>query len=285
MNNLTKKTKAIYRNYQVEKNSILNHPKMFEYLFNNPILPSDNLYRNYHSLPDETPAVYINHTQSEKIQLMFITGMKFMEELVYQYKLLKTNQLTVKVSNYLDKLGITHSIKWSFNHSSKYLNGAYAKPYQFKTDLKVDIFGCLFLKTKKEFTERMILFAVTFDENNYFLEYCLKQMNIHHLIIKSKNDVTHQVDSFIRKISKTKKHIAVNKPRITNRLQYSKEMTLFYQNYYYNHIVYKKYYEKNKNKNLEIPLEHSSHHQPDEESFIVSQELFNKLINDEYIIE
>lgn len=302
----------IYDAYEDDRKIILNHPKILEYLFAKPITKRDNLIDAIKTTDNIFSSIILSKNHANEIQLLFISALKSIEQYrklyIEYHKLTKTGSEIIfnkyipfrihsstifyRIMDILDELNICYIINWSFKRIDKYVNAALIKPYCFNLDIKIDFLGCVFVKTKDFLTQKMILFAIIYDNAkrfnkfDYLKEYYLRRMNIHLLRINSEMDLMLEIKKIIHKIKKNETYVLLNGLTIPHEIDVSSELKLFYQNYDYGHDIYMKYYDKKKYENIDVPDEPIDMNiysdTPCDNSVKINQDLYKKLVGSKY---
>lgn len=279
---------SIYEKSREEQHAMLNHPRILEYLFHRPLIKNNN---NTESYP-----ILLTSVESQEIQSLFITLMDYNEgyyKMYRQYSKLKNdpkvNSQSINnldknlplcdlslslnmqlITAILDKLNIDHVINWSFNYSEDHVNSTKIKPYSFDIDgdIRVDFFGCMFIKTKSILTKKMIMFAIEYDhmqkkitDRDHLKQYFLRKMNIHLLRLNNNCNMKAVIKKFLQKIRQCDNYIIINglaqrtinldSVCIDSKSTAKQIIDSFYSNYEYNHCIYLKYHDKYKKLDLD----------------------------------
>jgi hypothetical protein len=298
-----------YDSYQDYRYKILNHPKILEYLFRNPLIKRDNLVEVIEVTNDEFNPVKISDTQLVEIDTLFspayIKIMKYQNK--YNQYLLETNRninlikqlpmipLTspniMIISKILFKMKIDHVINWSFKIEDEHVSALKVKPYIFDQEFNLDFFGIIFIETENDMIHKMILFAIEYDQSSkkiriedHLKQYYLRQMNVHLLRLNNKLNLVSEIKKFISRIKKTKSYVIKNGLKLPLNLNVSDELSQFYENYEYNHKLFLKYYDKNKNDDLELESDtEDDEGKPGDEASVVSKEFVKSLVRKKVI--
>lgn len=270
INKIDTNLNKIYKQYTDERKAILNHSIMFQYLFRKPLCEKKDLITASNVLDTETYFLRLNDEQYKLIDGLFLlsgssfenyyktcdlyikitneyniknkTNINFAKNIPHIFKLTPAIK---KITNILDDMNIQNYIDWSFTLDDEHLSANKRKPYIFNTELSVDIFGYIYKKNK------FYQYAIEYDSRNkrytrtdYFKQYCLQQMGIHLLRLKSNSRPISEIKKFIRSIKNSDTYIIQNGlTNIPKCTMYDKLQT-FFSDYEYNHTLYLKYYPK-----------------------------------------
>ena len=245
-----------YDHYIDQKKTLLNHPKIVEYLFNNSSIniccPNDLVFDH----DPDIRLVRLDDTDSEYIKLLFFNLIESLTSYSSEYdnkripSRVKINYLpnlfdldshhraVMKILDKLESQQISYVYQWSFTQEGKHLSTSRAATVNFTNETIFDFFGVSIYHSK------MDLFVIQLNSGNHvdniFMEFMLAQMNVHFLRLKSKSNINNEIINFFKKIRKTTERINIHPSKPITKIM-TKEMpniSQFSIDYNYNHKIY-----------------------------------------------
>ncbi|MEM0353957.1 MAG: hypothetical protein QXW79_00110 [Thermoplasmata archaeon] len=276
----------IYKNYENEKKTLLNHPKMIQYLFNRPIKKVINakdlaIQTNY-------PIRKIHIEKEEEMEIFCIFNV--LNEELYRYNLLynkyvnKTNQKSkIKVLTYLPILTHLSSNDRKIIQTLEELSKKYSLSYTYhwtfgKQNLMHDFY--IILVHNNRLIQFVIDHRIGCEVDDIVRQYILFQLNVHLLRLVDRKQIKKNIIKFVDKLTKTHHYLVlhekkINQKNISNILQ-NKCFISFCKDYQRNHIIYLKMKRSDDNFSDE-DSDTSIINQPVDIFSVVSQETFKKL--------
>ena len=258
----------LYKLCLLEKQELLNHPKIIEYLFKKPIKQYANIQVAYELIQESyVEKIKMSTLDKTKINSSFLVSSNYMKKYIDVYtkyqKLIthytnnnkkmhfkkppfapKISSHLIKIINVLDDLDDVEYIPfWSFHYMEEYLDAEEKKPFNFNCNLIYDFYCCLFVSKK------MIQFVIKWDGPNInSTDIYALQLNMHILKLDKKSNLKKDIANFIKKISKSHQYIVQhNSTSLINNLDYDdfdNSYEEFINDYQYNHHLYIKYYSR-----------------------------------------
>ncbi|MEM3062950.1 MAG: hypothetical protein QW303_05340 [Nitrososphaerota archaeon] len=273
--------------YEGEKKTLLNHPKMIQYLFNKPmknVITAKDLatQTNY-------PVRKIFVGEEEKMEIFCIFNV--LNEELYRYNLLynkyvnKTNQKSkIRVLTFLPILSQVSSSDRRIIRTLEDLSKSYCLCYTYQWSfgeqkLVHDFY--VILVHKNRLIQFVIEHRIENDVEDIVRQYILFQMNVHLLRLVDKKQIKKRIVKFVDKLTKTNHYLVVHgremdQKNIANILRNEYFIT-FRRNYQHNHIIYLKM-KCTDNEFSDESSDTSVAKEPVDDFSVVSEETFKKLV-------
>lgn len=256
------------------KKRILNHPKIFEYLFNKPIIKTSK-FKEALDFANEyyIRKIILDNKDIIEIEGLFLIVWNDMERYIYIYrkysvyiskytsyknpKIYLDKQLPFIPKKYpkyiheiLEKYNISYINQWSFLHEDHRNDAREIEPYSFGINLDLDFYCCLIRNN------RMTQFAIDIYHHRSMFNpikwYYLCQMNIHFLVLLPDiiDRISKIINVFINKIVDSDFPVLMGINYFAD-INCDIRLKLFYDNYMHNHITCVKYYKQHNNDETE----------------------------------
>lgn len=229
----------IYEKISEEKKTLLNHPCIMKYLFDQPIITRDNIIEAHNSIiHDSLPIVKLTSIARTSIEMSFLTLYQLSIDYYKKYTELSTklsqkydiklekyivtpkpriNTATRKIMKVLNESNIDYIPNFSFKLLDQHTNICQKKPYIFKSELDINILGYIRADINK-ISQRLVLFAIIFDTatttsdimRQYIKHFILRKMNIHLLRLNDESNIKKEVTAFIKMVHISQKYLGIN---------------------------------------------------------------------------